>query len=64
MVRKRKKQPNGEWKLEEVGLATFHAFGLDYEEFEAGAGNFSTAIVEWEDGSVENIPVNHVRFIL
>ena len=64
VVSKLKKQPNGDWKLEECGLAHFHAFGLDYEEFEGGTGNFSTAIVEYEDGSVENIPVDHVRFIL
>ena len=44
------------------GLATFHAFGCDYEEFETGAGNFSTAIIEREDGTVENKIVDLIQF--
>lgn len=28
-----------------------------------GPGNFSTAIVEWPDGKVENVPVENVRFL-
>lgn len=28
-----------------------------------GPGNYSTAIVEWPDGSVENVPVERIRFI-
>lgn len=46
------------------GIATFHAFGVDYEEFDNGPGNYSTAIVEWPDGSVENVEVSLVRFLL
>lgn len=44
-----------------VGL--FHQFGCDYEEFETGPGNYSTAIVEMEDGTIKNIPVQDVEFI-
>lgn len=61
-----KQQPgNGRnvWVLEETGEATFHQFGVGYEEFEAGPGNFTTAIVEWPDGRVESVPVDHVRFV-
>jgi hypothetical protein len=36
---------------------------MNYEEFESGAGNFSTAIVEWPDGRIDNVPVKHIRFI-
>ena len=46
------------------GEASFHQFGVGYEEFETGAGNFSTAIVEWPDGTVENIPAMQVKFVL
>lgn len=49
--------------LEEQGEAIFQQWGMDYEEFEAGAGNFSTAIIELEDGTVKNIPAEQVRFI-
>ena len=60
-----------EWKKEEgktyfkkvrVGEGIFHQFGVDYEEFETGPGNFTTAIVEMPDGSIENIPVGLVVF--
>ena len=45
------------------GEATFHQFGVGYVEFEAGPGNFTTAIVEWPDGRVESVPVDLVRFV-
>lgn len=44
------------------GIAMFHGWGCDYQEFESGAGNFSTAIVERADGTVENVPVELVKF--
>jgi hypothetical protein len=44
------------------GNGIFHEFGSDYEEFETGPGNFSTAIVEMSDGSVRNIPVELIVF--
>ncbi len=51
------------WKLQETGCALFHQFGVGYEEFENGTGNFTTAIVEWPDGRVESVPAEHVRFV-
>lgn len=51
------------WVLEEQGEALFHQFGVDYEEFESGAGNFSTAIIELPDGSIKNIRAEQIRFI-
>jgi hypothetical protein len=55
--------PNKRWELVENGEAVFHQFGCDYEEFESGPGNFSTAIVEWPDGRVENVPAQNIRFL-
>lgn len=55
-------QYTGMWDLRETGEATFHQFGVDYEEFETGLGNFSTAIIELPDGTVKNVPVHHIRF--
>ena len=51
------------WKLQETGVAVFHQFGVGYEEFESGPGNYTTAIVEWPDGRVESVPVEHIRFV-
>ena len=60
-----------EWKKEEgkpyskkvrIGEGIFHQFGADYDEFETGPGNFTTAIVEMPDGEIKNIPVGLVVF--
>jgi hypothetical protein len=64
MVSEHKTQvSSGIWYLEEKGEAMFHQFGVNYEEFEACAGNYTTAIVEWPDGTISNVPVEHVRFL-
>ena len=47
---------------EKAGEGVFHAWGVDYEDSEDGPGNFSTAIVELNDGTVQNVPVELVRF--
>jgi len=46
-----------------AGVGLFHQFGCDYEPFENGAASFSTAIVEMQDGSVRNVPVEMIEFI-
>jgi len=46
-----------------IGEAVFHQFGCGYQEFETGPGNFSTAIVEMENGEVKNIPVEMIEFV-
>lgn len=51
------------WELQESGEAIFHQFGVGYEEFETGLAPYSTAIVEWPDGRVENVYVEHIRFV-
>lgn len=51
------------YELEETGVGVFGGYGVDYEEFDNGVGNYSTAIVEMEDGTVKNIPVGQVKFI-
>ena len=51
------------WQLVDKGEAVFHQFGVDYEEFENCAGNYSTALVEWPDGTVESVRADRVRFL-
>ena len=40
----------------------FHQWGNDYEEFEAGPGNYTIAIVEKEDGTIHNIHPTFIKF--
>ena len=63
MVSENKQQPDKKWKLEEKGEAIFHQFGVDYEEFDHGQATFTTAIVEWPDGTVNNVRVERIRFL-
>ena len=41
----------------------FHAIGVNYEEFESGPGNFSTMIIERDDGILKSVPVQNCRFV-
>lgn len=55
-----------EWKdgkMSDKGEAVFHQFGCDFMEMNDGNVNYSTAIVEWPDGAVENVPVQYIRFL-
>lgn len=51
------------WELQEQGVAVFHEFGVDYEEFESGPGCFSIAIIELPDGKVLTVRADQIRFI-
>lgn len=44
------------------GHGIFHQFGVNYEEFDSGPGNYTSAIVEMPDGSIRNVPVELVVF--
>jgi hypothetical protein len=46
-----------------VGTAWFHQWGVDYEEFETGPGNFSVALVEYGDGKVDGVPAHLIEFV-
>lgn len=41
----------------------FHQFGCNFEEFEDGPGNYTTCIIEKDDGQLVNIPVDQCRLI-
>lgn len=44
-------------------IGHFHMWGSNYEEFETGPGNFTTAIIELDDGRVVGCPAETVRFL-
>lgn len=41
----------------------FIQYGANYEEFETGPGNFTTAIIEMPDGTVKTVPVENIQFL-
>lgn len=41
----------------------FHCWGVNYEEFETGPGNFSTAIIELDNGKIVNCSAETVQFL-
>ena len=49
-------------KLVERGWAWFHDFGIDFEELNGGVANYTTAVVEFPDGTIENISLPLVKF--
>lgn len=48
---------------EEFERGTFLGFGIDYEEFESGPAQYTTAIVELKDGNVITTPPEFIQFI-
>lgn len=43
--------------------ARFHQWGGEYEEFESGPGNYTVALVEFADGTIETVLPDCVRFL-
>lgn len=41
----------------------FHCWGSAFEEFEAGPGNYTVAIVEMPDGKIETIVAHRITFV-
>lgn len=48
--------------MQEIGKGIFHQWGQDCFETETHVGTYTTAIVEMEDGTVKNLPVELIRF--
>ena len=51
----------GQYHNFEIGY--FHQWGCNYEEFESGPGNFSTAIVELPTGEIVMPIANDIQFL-
>lgn len=53
----------GCWQPEYCNDGLFHQWAAAYTEFETGAGNYTVAIIELPDGTIQEVlPVN-VKFI-
>lgn len=44
-------------------IGNFHQFGVAYEEFEGGPGNFTTMIIERDDGTICELIPHICQFI-
>lgn len=51
------------WETVPDGEASFHQWGVDYEEFENGPGNYSVAIIERDNGKIETVRPEMIEFI-
>lgn len=51
------------YALVRKGEAVFLEFGVSYDEFDSGVGQYSTAIIELPSGEVKNIPVEQIKFV-
>lgn len=51
------------WEKDFTNEGLFHQWGCSYEEFESGAGNFTVAIVELTDGTIEQVLPSNLKFV-
>jgi hypothetical protein len=51
------------WFRITTGEATFLQFGLSYEEFENGPGPYTTAVILMDDGQVNEIEADMIKFL-
>ena len=63
VMRFRKNPETGMSDYVPAEVGRFHAWGCEYQEFEAGPGNYSVAIVEFADGSVQTFLPFRIRFL-
>lgn len=63
VLRYEKKDGDAFYSKVDDGDASFHQWGVSYEEFESGGASFSTAIIERDDGQVENIAAEMIIFL-
>lgn len=46
-----------------IAEGTFVQYGTNYEEFDSGVIQFTSAIVEMDDGTVRNVPCEDIVFL-
>lgn len=51
------------WSKDYLGQGLFHQWASSYEEFENGAGNYTVALVELEDGTIKEVLPSNIKFI-
>ena len=51
------------WDPEFIHQGLFHQWASGYEEFESGPGNYTYAIVENADGTIDKVDPIHIKFV-
>lgn len=46
-----------------IHAGVFHEWGATYEEFDNGPGNYTVALVELSDGTIEEVIPSNIKFI-
>ena len=54
---------NLKWERQHKTSGWFHQWGNNFEEFEHGPGNYTVAIVEHDNGTVDTYPPNLIEFV-
>lgn len=55
--------PNTKCWSDYIHEGIFHQWANAYEEFETGAGNYTVALIEIEDGTIVEILPTNVKFL-
>lgn len=59
----RTQEGTGCWEKEFTNEGVFHQWANAYEEFETGAGNYTVALIELENGEIESVLPMNIKFI-
>lgn len=59
---KTKVEGTGKWTDEFQEGGIFQAWGMAYEEFDAGPANYTVALVEMPDGTVTEVLPSNLKF--
>lgn len=51
------------WSKDYIEKGIFHCWGVSYEEFESGPGNYTVAIVELPDGTIKEVLPSNLKFV-
>lgn len=60
---KRTKEGTNCWESDFNHAGLFHQWATSYEEFENGAGNYTVALVETPDGTIETVLPFNLKFV-
>lgn len=58
-----KNEGTGKWDDDFIHEGVFHQWANAYEEFESGAGNYTVALVELENGEMVEVLPTNIKFI-
>ena len=60
---KKTKEGTNCWESDYTNAGLFHQWGCSYDEFENNAGNYTVAIVEMTDGTIEQVLPINLKFV-